>query len=179
MTTLYPEVLSPINRADPSVVYGNDPRSRFAPHLFATISPEDRQVNVSDTLSTIFQFRAVDFGMEICELRVSIPQQSSDNPAALVLPSSILEFYRLDQKHQLYSDTLSYSTRPRRHYLLARLHLEYGMEWGHRFSCTMDELLIFELTCPLGAHPGTCDVSWWQDRDSPSPGLFLVQHSSR
>jgi len=32
-----------------------------------TISPDDRKVHVTQTVSTIFQFKAIDWGMENCE----------------------------------------------------------------------------------------------------------------
>ncbi|EEB90120.1 hypothetical protein MPER_11717 [Moniliophthora perniciosa FA553] len=161
-TTIYPSVLSPINKDEPQKVYGNDPKSYFHP-LVGTISPEDRQVWVSST------FRAMDFGMETCELHISIPaaNQSLDSP--LVLPDYHLELYRLDVAVSLYADTLAYANRPKRLNRFPNVNLEYGLEWGHRFACSMDELLTFELACPISAKPGACDTEWWQDREEPNP----------
>ncbi|KAF9256979.1 hypothetical protein L218DRAFT_936223 [Marasmius fiardii PR-910] len=172
-TTVYAHVISPIDKDKPSTVSGNDPKSYYSPNGLGTISPEDRQVKVSRTASTIMQFRATDFGMEICELHISIPDNTST--PFLELPNVPLDIYFLDQPKMLYPDSLSYATRPPRKQLLTRVRLENEMEWSHRFGCTMDELLTFEIACPprpIGQSI-SCEMSWWQNRENPSPGVFF------
>ncbi|THV07093.1 hypothetical protein K435DRAFT_788864 [Dendrothele bispora CBS 962.96] len=177
-TTIYPYILSPINENDPTVVYGNDPKGYLHP-LVGTISPEDRQMRASNTFSTVAQFRVMDFGMEICELQIRIPANQSTDEESFEIASQGLVIYRLDQATSLYADTLSYASRPSRLEKFADVRLDYGMEWTHRFACTMDEILTFEVACPISAKPGECEVNWWQNREKPNPAIFLVQYPSR
>ncbi|KAG7100298.1 hypothetical protein E1B28_002073 [Marasmius oreades] len=183
-TTIYAHVISPVSKNKPSEVYGNDPKSYFSPHGLGTISPEDRQIKVSDSTSTIMQFRVMDFGMEVCELHISIPKATnSSSEPSLKFPSVPLNIHLLDKPEMLYADTLSYSTRPTRKQLFARVRLEYGMEWSHHFGCSMDDLLTFEISCPpphySNVKSDVCELGWWQDKENPSPGITLIQHSTR
>ncbi|EGN92260.1 hypothetical protein SERLA73DRAFT_173018 [Serpula lacrymans var. lacrymans S7.3] len=119
-----------------------------------TISPEDRRVHITPTISTILQFRALDFGMEHCQLQV-------------VLPTSVA------------SNTLSYKTCPGFIGKIADIKVDYGLTWSHNFTCATDEVITFELACSSSKNPGgECYVDWWQTKGQSNPAVFLTQHTS-
>ncbi|KAJ7585127.1 hypothetical protein C8J56DRAFT_829377 [Mycena floridula] len=176
----YPLVLSPVDETRPSVVLNNDPKRHLS--SIGTISPEDRQLRVSRTISTVMQFRAMDFGMEICELQMMMPNASTNSLQYLVLPSVQLELFQLKSlPRRLQEHSLSYSTRPVREKSLGRIEFQAGMSWKYQFPCAMDELFTFELACPSdrkAAMEDTCRLEWWQNQEHSSPAVSMVQHSS-
>ncbi|KAJ7586817.1 hypothetical protein C8J56DRAFT_786753 [Mycena floridula] len=162
--TNYPILLSPIDMTQPSRVFGNDPKSYIS--AIGTVAPEDRQV------STVVQFRALDFGMEICELQIITPNTTSIN---VLLPSGPIELYELKAGPKpLHEATLSWSSRPARGELLELISFHPRMTWRRRFSCLMDELFTFELSCPVTAESKQCNLDWWQAQEHPSPGKLSM-----
>ncbi|KAJ7595764.1 hypothetical protein C8J56DRAFT_1115887 [Mycena floridula] len=165
----YPIVLSPIDKTQPLRIFNNDPKRHLVP--IGTISPEDRQMKASETVSTVVQFRALDFGMEMCELQIVIPNMTLPT---YILPSVRIELHTLRTgSKQLHEDTLSWSTRPPREALLDFIDFQPGMIWKRRFSCASDKLFTFELSCPTGTDE-QCELDWWQDQENPSPGEFSI-----
>ncbi|KAH7869186.1 uncharacterized protein C8R40DRAFT_1000153, partial [Lentinula edodes] len=67
----FPQIIQRVDREDVNLVYDDDP---FA---FMTrkgrVSPETQVVEISSKVSTIVQFRAIDYGMEHCELCINYP----------------------------------------------------------------------------------------------------------
>ncbi|EIM87746.1 uncharacterized protein STEHIDRAFT_145994 [Stereum hirsutum FP-91666 SS1] len=86
----------------------------------------EKWVFVNKTVSTIFQFRAFDYGMEQCDLRISIPalplSSSSYSSSSSSNPDSFpLSIYRLDAPSELDPYALTQRTRPSRIAKLADL----------------------------------------------------------
>lgn len=154
-------------------------------------------------MSTIVQFRAIDYGMDICELRLEIPPKISGvglDTSGLALASNPLKLQltRLQAPKPLDPTTLSYVTRPpATGPEVDAIHLGFGVNWSRNYSCSMEELLTFELACPSGDDGIKCAVEWWQKKDRSIPGeplsnsmfqrtnpfyfilaLRLIQHSS-
>ncbi|KAI9461087.1 hypothetical protein HD554DRAFT_2028382 [Boletus coccyginus] len=153
--TTYPILLSLVDAASPDTVFEDD----FAKGMFhsGTITPDDRRV------STIIQFRAIDWGMEICELHVDLPESFGQEGH-----SGSLALYRIDSTIPLDTSSLSYNTRPRR---IAKLgNIPFGnVTWHRKFNCATDEVLSFELSClPLVESGGdsNCFVEWVQIKDA-------------
>ncbi|KAJ7582185.1 hypothetical protein C8J56DRAFT_710321, partial [Mycena floridula] len=158
----YPLLISVVN----SLKSGENLDFKPNRHLtsIGTVFPEDRQIR----MSTILQFRAMDFGMEICELQISVPNTTANN---FKLPTSELVLYRLNQLKALHEGHISFSNRPSRASRLSTITFNYGMLWKQSFTCRMDELITLELACPLGhGYTGDCDLEWSQNQDNPSPG---------
>ncbi|KAJ6490182.1 hypothetical protein DFH09DRAFT_865623, partial [Mycena vulgaris] len=160
----FPLVLAQIDSSEPNRVHSPLPGVFTS---IGTIYPEVGQVVVSNSISTIVQFRALDFGMEACELRIEIPTNASMVSAnrTLTLSSSSLEIFAVDYNKRLHADTLSYASRPTRGNKIADVVLGYGAQWTHHFSCRMDDMFAFELTCPLLDDGTICGVRWEQDKE--------------
>ncbi|KZV68535.1 hypothetical protein PENSPDRAFT_582324 [Peniophora sp. CONT] len=190
----YPSLLTQVDSSHPAKVFQDDPRRLTT--AVGTISPEDRRVLVTETISTIVQFRAVDYGMESCELVIRLPEASSVdvlNPAQ-AFPLSL---YRLNSSLPLDIRTLSFSTLPQRMAKLGDVPFAYGSSttWSKTLRCQREEVLTFELSCSPLAVESECALVWWQDRENPQPGtvhspkqmiyglkwttaLFMIQHST-
>ncbi|KAE9387060.1 hypothetical protein BT96DRAFT_838243, partial [Gymnopus androsaceus JB14] len=105
-----------------------------------TISPDDRQVRATKSISTIVQFMAIDYAMEICELHLQLDMALTSR------------------------STISFATRPPIQAKIADITVERkgGVEWSRKFPCSMHELLTFELGCSQldFDNPEGCGIQW-------------------
>ncbi|KAK7001630.1 hypothetical protein R3P38DRAFT_2730461 [Favolaschia claudopus] len=163
------------------------PKQKSAPYTgvrtdIGTIYPELGRVVASKSVSTVVQFRALDYGMELCELRIALSANASVSAGnrPLVLPLSHVEIFSLDYGKPLHADSISYSSRPPRGDKIADIVLDYGSVWTHRFECQMDHLYTFEVACPLQSQdPKPCELAWEQDKEHDSvPAFTMVQYST-
>ncbi|KAJ7699279.1 hypothetical protein B0H17DRAFT_1196369 [Mycena rosella] len=171
----YPIAVAQIDAADEGRIFAEDARAYMSP--IGTVVPGDRRVLVTPTISTVVQFRTIDWGMEDCELHVSLPALSLG-----VGPKGVsVVVHRLNQTYPLDLATLSYRTRPPRVAKLASVQLSRteGTVWHRRFACAADDVLTFELECSQ-TDGGDCLVEWWQKRGhvEPVPAVYLTQHAT-
>ncbi|KAJ7591579.1 hypothetical protein C8J56DRAFT_781593 [Mycena floridula] len=155
----FPLLLTQVDSANPDKFFGQYLKKYTA--SIGTVYPEIRRVQITDTISTIAQFRAIDYGMEICELHVKL--NSSTAPA--------LQLHRLEEKNALDSLQLAFNSRPKRALTLSEIKPSYEAEtiWRRNFTCQSEQLLTFELACSPSATG--CLLEWWQSPDSfDSPG---------
>jgi len=154
-----------------------------------TIVPLTRKVTLSNDISTIFQFRALDWGMENCELRLDLPALSED---VLISGYTItLDVFRLNASDSipLNENSLTYANRPARMSKLAEIDVssKEGVHWRRHLSCTSESLLAFELACNSREELKDCSGEWWQNGknnvmvpndDHNSQGFYIIQHAS-
>ncbi|PBK82386.1 hypothetical protein ARMGADRAFT_946822 [Armillaria gallica] len=137
-----------------------------------TISFDESHVIVNQTVSTIIQFRAFDWGMETCQLGLSLPSANSSTTA-----QPALTVYRLNASHALDPRSLSYRTRPERASQIADVELSAEpSHWQRNFTCATEEVLTFEFACSGLSLPDLCKFDWWQDKRSditPGKGPIL------
>jgi len=165
----YPIGVAQVDAAHKRTVF--DPEEGSIMTNLGTIVPERRRVLVTPTISTIVEFRSIDWGMEDCELHLSLP--SGDASSTVVL-------YQLNQTHTTDLATLSYETRPPRQAELGTFQPSVeGTAWQHRFACPTDTILTFELACSSTSE-SKCMLEWWQTRDTkePEPIIYLTQHAT-
>jgi len=90
--TTFPIIVQPISHSAPNRVFyeeSADPKRQFT--RFGTISPEDRRILVNASkdgpeISTIVQFRARDYGMEKCRLRLFLDPNHRHEPSLSETP---------------------------------------------------------------------------------------------
>ncbi|KAG6884644.1 hypothetical protein C0993_009325 [Termitomyces sp. T159_Od127] len=152
--------------------------------LSGTVYPDDKKIVVTNEvnfscvfvstyssfseISTILQFRAIDYGMEICELHIDLPQSS-----AAAERVEAISVYRLESSSPLDVRSLSYRTRPRRLGRLGDVHAAINAEvdWHRKMTCKLEEVLTLELACPEDIPVGTqCSLEWWQRKEESIPG---------
>ncbi|KAJ3552794.1 hypothetical protein NM688_g3967 [Phlebia brevispora] len=155
--TNHPLVMLPIDSADKKRVFDANPRKHSTP--IGTITPEVTQFMVTDTISTVVQFRAIDYGMENCELNVLFPAVGAGEES-----QSAISVYRLNTSYALDSSTLSYATRPPRLPKLADIPLNAldNIHWHRTFVCPTESVLTFEFACSTSIGH-SCNLEWWQN----------------
>ncbi|OBZ67428.1 hypothetical protein A0H81_12746 [Grifola frondosa] len=171
----YPILITQVDSAHREKVFDDDARAYMS--RIGTITPEDRRVHVSNTVSSIIQFRAIDYGMEFCELRLRMEPGSS---IAASMNTFMLNVYRLNATVPLDTTEVNYKTRPPRVAKVGVVEVNPTTEtvWHERFFCLLDEVLTFELTCTPAADEEGCRAEWWQDKVDPRTAIFITQHST-
>ncbi|KJA22681.1 hypothetical protein HYPSUDRAFT_164321 [Hypholoma sublateritium FD-334 SS-4] len=168
----------------PQMVYQISSRNRrmteddrgLVTHI-GVVYPDDRHIYISPKISTIVQFRHLDYGMENCSLIYTVPLLTSKfNPNAIVLNSSIIDVWALDTVVEIsrhIGDTWKYA--PKRTKKLATLSMSNN---SYSFHCRSNEFSTFELSCSSSA-TSLCQVDFWQDqRATPIGGIHIVQRQN-
>jgi hypothetical protein len=185
----YPTLVTQVNSEDKTKVYAQDTRRYMSP--LGSISLEEVRVMVTQAVSTVVQFRAMDYGMGICELHLSLPSMISSSGSAPseshdVRSSGNFGLYRLESSVPLDASNLSYQTRPARVSKLADFpthrmessRLDSGT-WLRNISCAMEETITVELACSdTEGLSSNCAVEWWQDKGSLDPAIYITQYST-
>ena len=128
-------------------------------------------------ISTVVQFRALDWGMEACVLTLRLPSDEkaiqANSTVSLGGRLNDIDIYRLiKDKGSQSLDTvidqrkLSYQTRPAFGEKVGTVSVDYGTEWTYKFPCAMDSLHAFALV----AADDSARIEWWQDKQSLEPG---------
>ncbi|KAK0478648.1 hypothetical protein EDD18DRAFT_1086904 [Armillaria luteobubalina] len=140
------------------------------------VSPEERPVQATDKVSTLAQFRAIDYGMERCEIHVRFPINTTT--AALSGRPFILSVNRLESRIPIDTKKLSYASKPGLASTISQIRVDpmranEEVHWWQWFDCPWDELFTFELACfdveRLGDGGDDCRVEWWQNREGKDP----------
>ncbi|KAJ6609696.1 hypothetical protein B0H10DRAFT_1734170, partial [Mycena sp. CBHHK59/15] len=158
----YPILLSQIDEGDKKKVFEDNPKRYMS--AIGTISPEDRRV----LISTVVQFRGMDYGMEVCELHIVLP---ASNSSIFQQDRFMLSLFRLNSSSPIDVQTLAYVNRPSRVSQVVRITVEPGtsLHLHRKFTCATEEILTYELTCsesPVGGE-SRCEVEWWQNKEDP------------
>ncbi|THU88471.1 hypothetical protein K435DRAFT_585599, partial [Dendrothele bispora CBS 962.96] len=161
----FPQIIARVDARQTDLVFDDDPL-RYMTNT-GMVSPEERKVRVSNT------FRAIDFGMESCELviRFTTPE--------FKINSFPLSLYRLEGNSTLNTKILSHNNRPARTGHVGDIQVTpfgHSVQWNTTFACHWDELLLFELTCagndkesPTKSQDARCEVEWWQGKKDKDP----------
>ncbi|KDR69673.1 hypothetical protein GALMADRAFT_27554, partial [Galerina marginata CBS 339.88] len=158
--TNYPLALAPIDRAYPSKIFSKG-QGEYKPS-FGTVFPESNHLCISQT------FRATDFMMGSCELRVKVPPNEHHDSSVLEF-SSHFNLFILQTDKRIVPEKLSYATRPPRIRKIADIQFssELDRAFTYRFPCASDELITFEIACPEeNLEKGKkCRLEWTQDKE--------------
>ena len=177
---IYPNLISVVNSAEPSRAYSDDP-VRFA-EIGGLVPPADRQFKVTpevclsvnvlhnvshrmSQVSTVVEFRSIDYKMEHCELTVTTPPASATN-VTLGLGDNVVDIWNVKSDYPLNAKVLTWNTRPARVSKVDSITVTHGMSYTHRFSCPSDTLHAFEFSSGGDA----TYVDWTQDHKKPAPG---------
>ncbi|KAF9008617.1 hypothetical protein BDZ89DRAFT_1144086 [Hymenopellis radicata] len=149
--TNYPLYIGQVNASDPSKVYLD---VRHWASNFGMVYQEDRSFLVSSQatrqVSTVIQFRTLDFGMERCSLMLVVP--TSDELLADA------------------EDTIIIIMSAASHVIPGK-HIELE---SPEFHCAAGSLLTFEVTCTSPS----CHLAFEQDVKSPTMAMYIVQYQS-
>ncbi|EMD39214.1 hypothetical protein CERSUDRAFT_134166, partial [Gelatoporia subvermispora B] len=144
-----------------------------------TVYPDDRHIIVSREVSTIMQFRHMDFKMEHCILKIALPQETETfNPMLKLHESSKVDVWMLDARGELSPrDSKTWKRAPDRRTRLTTLSFSGGENvTSQEFWCTSGEFTTVELACALTEQE--CEVDFWQNaRVVPRAGVYIIQNS--
>ncbi|TFK86959.1 hypothetical protein K466DRAFT_586786 [Polyporus arcularius HHB13444] len=145
---------------------------------FGTLSPHEKHLQVSPSVHTIAQFRALDFGMEECSLVIQLPgngDRIESKEPFLFDPLSTLDVFRLDAPKPLDVRKLSYTTRPPTKEKIATVTPRAGEETPvTRFPCVWGSLHTFEVACSSASD---CLVDIWSSQNT-TYGIYMYQHQT-
>lgn len=166
--TNFPQMVYQISTSDSSRKMTEDHKSQRT--AIGTVYPDLRHIHITKEISTIVQFRHIDYGMERCTLNHSVPPHSDSKP-------SVVEVWELDiavEISRYIGDTWK-TAAPRRTLITTMVFPPNGDTYS--FHCPSNEFSTFELACP--SRSNGCQVDFWQDqRAQPIAGIYLVQTQS-
>ena len=119
----------------------------------------------SSQVSSIVEFRSIDYKMENCVLTVATPPASASN-VTLGLGNNVVDIWSVAAEYPLNSKVLSWNSRPKRISKVGSVMMTHGMNFTYPFSCPSDTLATFEFSA---GGEGTY-VDWVQGHKSPTPG---------
>ncbi|KAJ7038981.1 hypothetical protein C8F04DRAFT_1088138 [Mycena alexandri] len=174
----FPLVLAQTNSSNPKSVSLQQPHSLTT---FGMIYPQEREFLVDEEVSTIAQFRILDFRMERCIAVLEIPSSADvhdfpNKTVALSDDSLHLQIWLLDAADDIDPHTLCWVTRPRRTSLLSTMAVRPGHNLleSPTFTCPARSLVTLEISCSTPR----CHLQFRQDKKSPRLAFFLRQHSN-
>ncbi|EMD39079.1 hypothetical protein CERSUDRAFT_47452 [Gelatoporia subvermispora B] len=171
----FPPVVLQVRTSDSSRKMYEDERSWYL--YQGSVYPDDRHVVVSHEVSTIVQFRNIDFRMERCTLVVSIPVHTDTfDPAVKLQSPSAVDVWILDASAELSPrNSGKWGLAPGRRTLFTTLSFD-AMEnnTSSEFYCPSGEFTTLELTCSRDKF-SNCEVDFWQERHViPRAGKFSL-----
>ncbi|KAI0057084.1 hypothetical protein BV25DRAFT_1813035, partial [Artomyces pyxidatus] len=147
---------------------------------YGMLTPREQHFQVDRRTRSLFQFRALDFGMEDCALVVRVPTSTrtrveSPEPYLLDAPSA-LSVCRVDAPQRpLDIRALSYASSPRCVETVGESS-EDGLEIVvARFGCPWGSIHTFEVGCKEGE--GACRVDVWSSQNQ-TWGMYMYQYQT-
>ncbi|VDB90021.1 unnamed protein product [Peniophora sp. CBMAI 1063] len=167
-------IMAPVSRVHVSNVYTPPTKYALLPHE-GYASVQSRRLLVTDEMSTIAQFRTLDWGMDNCTVEIVLPPITNDVTTLnrIHAPSEIA-LWLLDPSSELDVKKLSFSTKPARVTSLGRLTVSPGVNvTSPTFTCPRDAFPTIEIECsgPM------CDLDVLHTGRAEG-GLFLRQAQS-
>ncbi|KAE9393406.1 hypothetical protein BT96DRAFT_226005 [Gymnopus androsaceus JB14] len=149
---------------------------------------------VSSQISTLVQFRTIDYGMEDCSLTVTVPQEPTFSGTAQGGTNSSFIVEDFDKKRAsqvdvwavsyaesllLSSYRMTLSTAPTRRAYLGKLDARTGFTSNiSRFPCKPGEYFTFELACPsIKSSESGCGLDV-KTVKKEAVGLYLLQYQT-
>jgi len=165
----FPFLVGRVDSEHPKSVVTDGPASRA---IFSGV--ESRKVEMTHSITTVLQFRMLDWKLENCALRIRLP--SMNDPRSLFNASSSaseIAVHRLASGSTLRLDSLSHYRIPKLEQKLVsiRVNSDRDTEWTHHFHCAMDSLHTFALV----AGNRETSVAWWQDKQVEVPSVHIIQ----
>lgn len=166
--TNFPDIVLQVDLIDTKRVMREDHRTLHTDT--GTIYTDDRHVLITREVSTVIQFRHLDFGMEHCKMITAAPTYHPANKNI----SGVIDVWLLDTSTEISRQmTHSWTSAPKRHRLLDSLTVNHSMSSVLQFDCHSNEFTTLEFSCQSTSE---CDVDFWQDkRQHPIRGIYIIQ----
>ncbi|KAI0056934.1 hypothetical protein BV25DRAFT_1920577 [Artomyces pyxidatus] len=172
-----PRGMSQVSSVQPTKVFPQWPESWLT--IYGSVPINSRRLWVSPEVSTIVQFRAMDYGMENCSLALTIPPPEEDSADVIVSElredKARVDVWALSTSSRLDLQMLSLKTRPPRAAHVGVLAASYNET--HQlpsFSCRSGSYHAFELSC-AGSGCGL-DITVLSQT---AVGLYMLQYQTK
>ncbi|KAL5513572.1 hypothetical protein ACEPAH_3971 [Sanghuangporus vaninii] len=162
----FPLVLSQVSELDPAMSRPDDSTRKLTE--IGTISPDSRRFALAQGMSSISQFRAVDYGFENCSLSIAL---QSDPSQEVFSHGMLVDIWALDGSSKLDPGHLSWNSRPRRKLLLESVEFRQNVTISLRqnWICKWGSMQTFEFVCSNQSR--TCFADFWQNPKDPALGM--------
>ncbi|KAF8829607.1 hypothetical protein F5879DRAFT_977870 [Lentinula edodes] len=137
------------------------------------------KLQVSSEISTIIQFRTIDYGMENCSLVLAVPMTLTGNssfeaPIFDEQKASQIHIWAVSQPSKLDSRNITWNTKPPLRTFLGQLDARMGLTTTiSNFPCKSGAYFTFELSC------ATVDCGMDATiKNKDAVGLYLLQHQT-
>jgi len=176
----------------------NAVRPDETPHWWTfqgTVVPDRRHIFVNESISTIIQFRAQDYGLETCEPTLILPtftdlidanstvKSENNKPRTYTVSDApfAVHVWALDsvapngRELELDIARLTHANKPTRKTYLGALDAQEGVRaTADAFKCKSGSLHTLELSCDS---PG-CLLDFWTDEVEPRMAFFIKQSAN-
>ncbi|KAF7312203.1 hypothetical protein MIND_00233200 [Mycena indigotica] len=160
-----------IDRTNPHKIF--PPYGLMRPIADGMVPEYERRLLLTESISTIAQFRIADFGMEKCSLSITVPAQGESNDV-IADEESTIEIYQLPVTKKLNMQKLSYSTRPVGGKLVGALLVSFNNTHSlPEYPCKSGTYQTFEFRC---SKPG-CKIDVTGKAEAAS-GLYITQYQT-
>ncbi|THH08337.1 hypothetical protein EW146_g9026 [Bondarzewia mesenterica] len=171
----FPRMLARVQRSAPDRVFW--PATPDRQTFTGTILPDARHFAVSHDLSTIAEFRVLDYAMERCRIAITLPLRNTSNAdfnSQNLRPSNV-HVWRLDTREgPVDPRVLSWRTMPHRATFLGALTANAGSTARTaEFACEQGALVQVEFSCSPteeDMESGSCFLDFWQEPKLPGLG---------
>ncbi|KAF7316951.1 hypothetical protein HMN09_00429400 [Mycena chlorophos] len=161
-----------IDRTQPDKVF--PPYGLMRPLSVGMIPEFERRLLLTETVSTVAQWRVGDFGMESCSLTISVPPRESDAKDEIVNEPATIDVYTLPVHKKIDMNKLSYATRPLGATFFGSLPVSFNSTHElPAFPCQSGTYIAFEFRC---SQPG-CKIDVTGKAEGPS-GLYITQYQT-
>ncbi|KAL5492818.1 hypothetical protein ACEPAI_4266 [Sanghuangporus weigelae] len=169
----FPLVLSQVSELDPAMSRPDDSTRRLTE--IGTISPDSRRFALAQGMSSISQFRAVDYGFENCSLSIAL---HSDPSQEFFSHGMLVDIWALDGSSKLDASRLSWNSRPRRKLLLESVEFRQNVTISLRqnWFCKWGSMQTFEFVC--SGQSQICFADFWQNPKDSALGVTMIQRST-
>lgn len=117
------------------------------------------------------QFFNLDFGMEICQLSIQIPESGFLSQTTSSDKSTMIDVWFLDSSLEL-SRYTSWHRAPRRTELLSSFPLLMDTQTvSERYHCPSGNITTFEIACV--GEQFDCNIDFWQKKSSSLEGTSM------
>ncbi|KAI0316434.1 hypothetical protein OF83DRAFT_246820 [Amylostereum chailletii] len=138
-----------VSSVRPTDVLPVKPTYKLVPPDMGYALVNKRHLLVTSEVSTIAQFRVLDWGMENCTVDVVIPQQSTNATTVSAIDNpTVVEIWSLDASAMIDTKTLSWSTKPKRRERIGNLTVASGTSSRTAgFACATLSSQTIEIAC--------------------------------
>ncbi|KAI0056951.1 hypothetical protein BV25DRAFT_1920588 [Artomyces pyxidatus] len=173
-----PRGMSQVSSAQPNKVFPQWPESWLT--IYGSVPINSRRLWVSPEVSTIVQFRVMDYGMENCSLVLTIPPAAENGTDILVSDlredQARVDVWALSTSKRLDPQTLTWKTCPTRAAHVGMLAASYNETHElPSFACRSGSYQAFELSC---AGSG-CGLDITALNGQTAVGLYMRQYQTK